>query len=684
MEPAMRRPLLATRARSVTSLLAVLVLPCLTFGASAAEPPAPDTSKWFRDALRHDVSPVDASFLNTHERPAGRRGFLTTDGDKLVFADGTEARFWGGNLAAYALFADKEQIRQQARRIADLGFNLMRIHHHDSTRWVSPTVIDKDRADSRHLNSEAMDRLDWWIRCLKSEGVYVWLDLHVGRQFKAGDGITQGFDEIARRNGEAKGFCYFNARVQELMKEFNEACLNHVNRYTGLAYKDDPVIVGLLITNENDLTHHFGNLMLADKGNPVHHGLFNAAVSDFAKKTGLPVAGLGRTWEPGPAKIFLNEVERRFNRTMLDHLHSLHVRVPAATTDHWGNGGLWSLPALTAGGVIDAHSYGKEGALSANPRQAANFVHWIGAAQVHGRPFTITEWNVEYPATDRFTAPLYVAGMACLQGWDAPMIYNYSQRAFDKPARVDKWSTYSDPALAGLMPAAAIAFRQGHIHAARETFCLHLNREQLYFTHLDPAKSAAIRTLMEQHRFTVGLPDIPELNWDEATRPAPEVKLVTDPHKDFLPPGQPLVRSDTGEITRHWEEGWLTIDTPKTQCAAGQIGGRDAQLNDVTVSITTPQAAVVLTSMDDQPIHRSRKLLLTVMARVLPGPGETMPWLSEPVAGTIALRSQTAGLRLVPLAPDGRELEPVDLPRNAGAYTITLPAPRGTHWFLLH
>ena len=70
------------------------------------------------------------------------------------------------------------------------------------------------------------------------------------------------------QGAEAKGYCYFNDRVEALMQDFNEKYLSHVNRYTGLAYKDDPAVMGLLVTNENDLTCHFGNLMLGDKNNP--------------------------------------------------------------------------------------------------------------------------------------------------------------------------------------------------------------------------------------------------------------------------------------------------------------------------------------------------------------------------------------------------------------------------------
>jgi len=185
----------------------------------------PDTSGWYKDALPWDQSPVDLSFLNDDQRPAGKHGAIRAEGDRLVFADGTPARFWGGNIAAYAIFSDKDAARQQAQRIAKLGYNLMRIHHHDSTGWVSPTVIDKNRPDTQELDAQGMDRLDWLVKCLKDEGVYVWLDLHVGRILKPGDNLGVGADEVLRRGGEVKGFCYYSDRLQELMREFNHKYL---------------------------------------------------------------------------------------------------------------------------------------------------------------------------------------------------------------------------------------------------------------------------------------------------------------------------------------------------------------------------------------------------------------------------------------------------------------------------
>src|SRR5690606_38977118 len=100
---------------------------------------------------------------------------------------------------------------------------------------------------------------------------------HVGREFLPAENIP-GEAEIARNGGQAQGFAYVNERLEQLMGDFARDYLTRTNRYTGLRYIDDPAVIGVLITNENDLTTHFGNLMLPDKGNPYHERLFSSDV----------------------------------------------------------------------------------------------------------------------------------------------------------------------------------------------------------------------------------------------------------------------------------------------------------------------------------------------------------------------------------------------------------------------
>jgi hypothetical protein len=648
------------------------------------------TSGWFRAAMDWSSSPIDLSFLNEKERPAGRHGFLKTEGDRLVFEDGTPVRFWGGNLVAFALFnTPRENIARQAHRMSQLGYNLVRLGHHDAD-WVAPNVFaGNGRSNTRQLNPQGLEIIDWWIKCLKDEGIYVWLDLIYGRTLTASDGVTVGFDEIKRNQGKVWGFSYFNHDVRRLMQEFQDQYLNHVNRYTRLAYKADPAIVGLLITNENDLTFHYGNKMLPDKNNPVHNAIFTKEYKAFAQESGLSADRVWRTWEPGPSKIFLNAMEHRFNRLMIEDLRKIGFRAPLVTTSYWGASSLFCLPSLTDGDVIDAHSYGEAEALSANPSSEPNFVTWIGTAQVHGKPLSVTEWNVQFPTVDRFTAPLYVASIASLQGWDILMINDYAQSVLKMPgkaeweSRIDEFSTYNDPALCGVMPAAALAFRQGHISPARKNYCLMLNRNQLFDRDLNCKTTAAVRTLVEQSHLSIGLPAVKELPWLEPTATPGDVTVVTDPDQNFIPTGQSFVKSDTGELLRNWKYGIQTINSPKTQAVNGWVGGKTLRLGDATIRVDTRKAVVVLTSLDDQPLSSSRFILVTAVARAVAATPKHLPFLSEPVVGTVTLRTQTSSLELLALSPTGKVQERLALQQNPEGVTFELPTRRGTHWYAL-
>jgi hypothetical protein len=662
-----------------------------------------DPSTWTPATVVWDKWPVDVSFLNDGERPAGVHGRLRARGDKLVFDDGKVARFWGTNLAAYALYTgSKAEVANQAKRIAALGYNLVRIHHHDSD-WVTPNVFAPGETTQR-LNDAALDAIDWWVKCLRDEGVYVWLDLKIGRKFKAGDGIP-GFPELERADPAGRGFDFVDPRLQELEQDFAKQYLSRVNRYTGRSYLQDPAIVAALVTNEDDLTTHFGNEMLPDHNNPVHQGLLRSAIEASATPLGIPVRQALRTWEAGPSKLVLADIEARFFQRQRAFLHDLGFGGLVVGTSFWGGESLYSLASLATGDLVDVHAYGDPESLSTDPRFEANFIAWIGAAQLAGKPLSVSEWNVEYPKRDRFTAPLYVAAIGDLQGWDAPMVFNYSQDEIRAPTDVDVWSTSTDPAMTALMPAAAIMFRQQHVQPAHKTFCFQPSREALYGSELTPASSAALRTLVEQSRLVVALPNVAQLAWDDAVGPAaagPDAVVVTDPDHSFLAPDATTIRSDTGELERDWSAGVETIDTPRSQAAFGWIGGRTIKLADVEIRIETPKATVALTSLDGQPIASSKKVLVTVVGEVAIGPGKQLPFSARPVRGSIVLRTAAVRYLMTPLSPtahpgpaatagpgpgDGPGFAPgfaplTGRPDRAGQL-FTLPRKLATHWGVL-
>lgn len=638
---------------------------------------------WHQNALPMDRSPVDFSFLNRSDRPAGRRGFVRAQGEQLLFGDGTSARFWGANLQGAALFTTSDdQIKIHARRIAQLGFNLVRIHHHDSA-WVTPNIFINPARDTRILSAESLRKLDLWIASLKQQGVYIWVDLQVGRNFTRHDGIA-GFDDFAKGKpaSEARGFSYFNSDLQARMQEFNRAYLNHVNRYTGIAYKDEPALLALLLTNENDLTHHFGNALLPDKGAPLHARRMAEDAARFATRHRLPYKKLLRTWDPGLSKIYLNDVEHRFNQIMITDLHQLGVRSLIATTNFWGGMGLSSLPALTDGGIIDVHAYGTAGELYRDPRRDPTFLSWIGAAQVAGKPLSVTEWNLEpFPTADRFLAPLFLAGIASLQGWDALMLYGYAQKPMQGPVPGSNYSALNDPAIMGLMPAAALLFRQGHVARSRNEYELTPDRTALFFEGHDPARSSTIRTLLETSRFCVRMPKVPELPWLQTGSVNEKAIVMRDMQQDLIPAGQSFVLSDTGELRRDWVKGIQTVNTTRSQIAAGAIGGETIQLANVNFAIRTRQAVVAVQSLDDRPILTSRRILITLIARALPDPANKATMLSEPVSGVLSFGA-SRGLKLYKPGKSGNRQHSIPVQYLNGRYTINLNATAG-HWLIM-
>jgi len=657
-------------------------------GATPLSGGSEDHTAWPAGILDSSRSPVDLSLLNAPDIPAGRRGFLRARADKLVFEDGTAARFWGVNLTAYSLFGtSKDDVKRQAHLLSRLGVNLVRIHHHDS-EWVEPNIFgDRNTPNSQTLNPAMLERLDWWIKCLRDEGIYIWLDLHVGRVVRRADGID-GFDEISHGQPTAAlyGYSYVNGSIRAAMKRFNEQYLNHQSRYTGLPYKDDPAIVSLLITNENDVTNHYGNALLPDKGVPRQTAIYLREAGEFADKYHLPKDQVWRAWEDGPSKLFLNDLEHRFDLDMIAQLRSLGVKAPIVTTSTWGSNPLVSLPALTAGNIIDVHSYGGAGELGKSPMYGANLVHWMAAAQVVDRPLTVSEWGVDDHgalALDRQDIPLYIAGSASMQGWSAVMLYAYSQQPLaDNSGTPSIYEAHNDPALLASFPAAALLYRQAHVKEASTKYVFEPSKEMLFDRGISAATSVALRTASERGKLMIALPRVPALPWLEKSVVPPGAKIIHDPNQSQISTGASEVVSDTGELRRNWDEGIFTINTPRTQAAMGWIGGKTITLADIDIAVTTKNSVVAVQSLDGNPIGKSRKIMISIGARSVPKADNSLPFYSEPVEGRILVNAP-AGLSLSAWDARSGKLRPVGAAYRDGRYGLALDPSLRSSWLLL-
>jgi len=652
-----------------------------------------DTSDWFPYPVGPEGVPIDLSFLNKDEAgsyvPAGSHGFLKVDGDRFVFEDGTPARFWGLNITAGAALGPPERAEQLAERLARLGCNIARLHHLDS--WANP-IIDYDHADgtTQHLSPEGMRALDKTVYELKRHGIHVVLDPWVQRCFKEADGVAD-YGNVGRRgNFNLHPYVYFDPRMQELVRKQWEQVWTHVNEFTGLAYKDDPAVVMTEIINEGLLTGLSGVKAPYYRRQILERYSRWAECNDGAPADGADIFNVNY----GENNLhFFTDVHRTFYGHAHKFFRRLGLRIPINATN-WAHF-TWVMAAQTDLDFMDSHHYyggdqigpghGLGGLWLSHPPglPGAPFGKIAGFA-VAGKPVASSECGNNPPKTYRAAYQIGLAAVAAFQGWDSITGYAYSQS--DSPRdtlSAFEWET--DPASIAAVAVGALLFRRGDVSPARQTVIMEIPGDELWTLRWQDGgarqywNTAGFNCAIEQHKVLVALPG----------QPLDDLRAIHVLTPEWLfqyePPNTELA-SDTGELWRDWKLGVGTIDTARTQAAYGMLGkpGRQWRTRHCTFDISTPFALAALSSLTDDPIADSNRMLLTAVARAentgtaanLAGNALVErggpPVIAEPVVGNIRLRTSRHALVMHPVQADGTRGLAVELPIRDGVATIEL------------
>ena len=641
-------------------------------------PSSNQTADWFPFPLPWDDAPVDLSWLN--HKPAGKHGFLTVKGGRLVFEDGTPAKFWGTCFSATACFPTHEQAEKIARRLAKFGVNIVRFHHMDAP-WSRINLFDERFGDTRHFDREALDRLDYFIYCLKREGIYVYLDNLVHRKFTAKDGV-EAADKLPPK---ASPYCLYDPKLIELQKEFCRKLWTHRNPYTGLRYCEDPAIVLTEIVNESDL---FSSTPTVEPYKSRLIEMFKA----WAMRRGIEAPPeVDLAVKRGPMAEFLTEVMRRYFDGMRSFLRSIGVRIPVTGTN-WsiGTGVLLAMEGMD---FFDSHAYhchpSKEGRFANLPAvsQKGTICARLAFNRVHGRPFFVSEWNEPWPNEWRAELPLHMAYIAALQGWDGLTIYTYRHRIEVPEDKISGWfETYNDPALFGLFPHAALLLRRGDAKEANVKIgVVFPEKSKVLREPIPPWRVKALWPTVEVHRVEVVLPG------EEPRRLDKIVKFDECPLEvgDF-------VKSDTGEYGRSFVKRIAWIDTPRTQAAWGFLGeAGPVDLSATRFEIETDFAVVAVSSLTNSPIRESGSLLVTAVGRVenkgqkfnvfhnrlIFGGGE--PILVEPIYGRVIVKTSRRDLKCYALDRYGKRMEVPLRPVEGGVALDLNKSVKTIYWRLV-
>ena len=635
-------------------------------------------SKWIPFPAYADSFPFDIRCAFGNEAPAGKHGFLTVKGDKFVFEDGTVAKFWGANFNSALCFPSHEYAEQVARRVSSAGVNIVRLHQMDAD-WSTPNIFQFAKGPrlvrTGIADPESLDRMDYLIKCLKENGVYIYMDILTYRKFRTSE-CAAGAERLT---SGAKIYSYTNPDIIKLQKEFAEFLWTHVNPYTGLAYKDEPAVALTEITNEDDL---FARAMSKDKIEPFYSEFCNM-YREWAVNKGYTEDA--ENFDPDintPSMIeFKSEVMENHYKTMMECWRNIGVKIPICGTN-------WTECAATVRAqrytdFNDGHAYLYWVEHARMNDKVRNFsddsltAHTsLLAPQIYGRlpdkPYFISEWDEPWPMTYRAEAPILLAAVSCLQGWSGATIhtYAYSNRhnefqpiGMEVSSRVigmgyhrqGQFATWNDPAKFGLFPHAALILRRGDVKESENSVAIKPNDMTAKME--DYNTKEYLETMSNVAEYTkagVEFDDFPAISAKSHVKITD--KLVSGDGK--------VVISDTGELYKNIDEQYGIIDSPRSQVIYGHVGAnKTLNTSDIKIKCKTDFAVIAASSLSDEPISSTDNIILSAVGRVsntdevreaglLVEIGKT-PILAELIEADIEIKNATENMVVFGITAEG-------------------------------
>lgn len=682
-------------------------------GAELKSEQATNTSDWYpyQPPASAGLAALDLSSLN--EKPAGNRGFVKIIDGHFAFADGTRVKFWGTDIVGPNIFLPHEEADLVARRMAKLGINLVRLHFLDND-WGDKSLFDPKADNTRAFLPESLDKMDYLIAALKKNGIYLYPDFSVGRKFREGDKVP-GYQDLEMG---AKGVIHFSRRVIDLNKEYAEALLTHVNPYTKLALKDDPVYVASEIVNESSIFSGFGEQSFPKPFQEELQRMFTewAGTHSIKLRAGGKITRFKFDWNTqkllpmenpeneAPSLKFLLETLLKSNREMKAFLkkvspHALlagsNMGLPVlgairgdAELDFMDTHAYWDHPQIwnVSGGWsnVDKAPMNNNSQLL-NPFQGS-LLFSLSHAPVSDKPLIVTEWNDCVPNEYRLEGTVLMAAYGCLQDWDGLLQFDYGPSVIGA-AKMSNFSINSRPDNEPLYSAGAVIFRQGLLKSSD-------------IIAVEPVADADV---LANGSKSNGLFEHPWLPYavKVVKKFTGKVKVPDDGLGDLAKlhePGKKTVRSQTGEQTLDYGKGVLKIDSPFVQGYTGAIGtGGIWRTGDMALVLAkrNPWASILAVSLDRKPLISSKRYLVAAVARAensgqtynatrtaLKNSGAT-PVLMQGVLAGIAIKVSGTAYKVAPLDASGKAGVPLKAVVEKGALKFTISPKDRTAYYLV-
>lgn len=216
------------------------------------------------------------------------------------------------------------------------------------------------------------------------------------------------------------------------------------------------------------------------------------------------------------------------------------------------------------------------------PQVERNTLLNLEAMRIDGKPYTVSEYNHAFPSLwDAEAVPLSAA-FAARYDWDGLMYFSFNSRPETEHSNIrDFFQLNGHPVKTAQLLAASAMLVRGDI---------------------PPADSRPRQAV-----------DIDRSTSVQATR------MWWDVRGMMAELGLPMPTLDNDNQVFHWrgdgKTGLAIANTAASKSAVGFFGGEPVCLGGVAFSISSEFAAVMATALDDKPIDKAKKILITACGR---------------------------------------------------------------------
>ena len=631
-----------------------------------------DPKKWKPiESCREIVegSALDMTNLMT-EAPAGKYGkLIVNENGQFEFEKkpGVRVKFKGTNDRPSAAFmrtikthADIDKVVKNYRK---QGYNMLRWR-----LYMDQGVKGKEFESPYKMKAQLRDLYDYFIYALAREGVYSHWDL-ASHDLGAPD-----FKWSDRIDVKCK-FIFGDKKTREDWRKLMHYQLNHVNPYTGKAWKDDPSIATTEYFNELDTLYPFHSC-LSREGKDFGNKVFREWIATRYKN----VDELNAKWKlKKPVKSFADlapfdkyehrnsadvaqfcihysrDMQRFCEKVLREeigfnvplHQHNCAIRIDvyllsAEAGTYMANNVYYMHPSafMSPGSRVQQHT---------SLRLGYEGTYWLHAAnkRMADRPYCVTEYQHSHWNPWKHEAGVFFPAYSAFQNFDNLTIHDQAVSMYG-PGPVSCFEVADSPVYRANEFLSCMLFYRGDVSPAKKRVDVVYNKHYVETSHnMTKGMNHEQSKVAYLTGFAIDFPTARKISdlknvkvkpadlqmkpqgsarevYGNSALPAPHEKSQFDidatakmlkekgilPQENISDPAKGLYQTDTGEITTHFGEGWVKVSTPKTEAVVWKVGMKPVKLGKLNVLASDEPASIALTSVDNKPLAKSKRMVL--------------------------------------------------------------------------